>query len=370
MPQARVVIDATPLLYRRTGIGRFTWMLIRSLVDLAPPLDLMLFGRRLGGEPIQRMAEGLPARRLRLPRATEPAIRALGLVELLCRGDLYHATDFYLPMRSKRTNVVATVHDTIFLARPEAMVDHARLARWVPDFVRGCRRLIAPSESARLDIEKHLGFPRERIDIVHPGVERSLFHAGGGKESARERLRARMGLHRPFFLAVSCSTGRKNTAFLLDAYRALAQNAPANDLVLVWNPPPEVRSRYSRGTGADSIHFLGQQPDDMLADLYRGATALVFPSLYEGFGLPVLEAMACGTPVICSNSSSLPEIGGDAALYIDPEAESTLVRALEICESEPHRLATMSRLGIARANQFSWERCARETADVYERCLG
>jgi len=365
----RVVIDATPLLYRRTGIGRLTDMLIQTMSQMQLSFDVTLFGRRLLGPSLRDLSPAFKCRRVRLPRRAERFIENARVVEMLCRGDLYHATDFYLPIRPGSANTLATIHDTIFLAQPEAMVDHRRLAEWVPDFVRGCRRLIAPSAATRLDIEKHLGFPRERIDVVHLGVERRLFHPGAGRERARDRLQTSLGLRRPFFLSVSCSTGRKNTTFLLRAYRSLLENQPANDLVLVWDPPPEVRAEYSAMESSSRIHFVGRQPDDVLVDLYRAASALVFPSLYEGFGLPVLEAMACGAPVIVSKVSSLPEIAGEEALYIDPRDESTLVRALELCENEPERLARMSRHGIARSAQFSWERCARETVAVYERCL-
>lgn len=369
MHRRRVVIDATPLLYRRTGIGRLTAMLIGALADLELPWELVLFGRRLLGRGLRQLGTGLRSRQLRMPRRAESLIRELRLVELLCRGDLYHATDFYLPMRPDRANVIATVHDVIFLAEPEKMIDHARLAGWAPNFARGCRRLIAPSEYSKRDIEAYLGFPADRIDVVYPGVERALFHPGRGRSHAREVLEARLGLRRPYFLAVSCSLGRKNTKMLLDAYATLRRNGPDNDLVLVWDPPPEIRSAYSEGDLAGRVHFVGRQSDQALAELYRGATALVFPSLYEGFGMPILEAMASGTPVVYSSSSSIPEVAGGVGLSIDPRDEATLVRALEICENEPDRLARFAERGMVHAAQFTWERCARDTAAAYARCL-
>jgi glycosyltransferase involved in cell wall biosynthesis len=176
-------------------------------------------------------------------------------------------------------------------------------------------------------------------------------------------------LERPFLLAVSCSIGRKNTRLLLEAYAKLQRNDPTNDLVLAWNPPPEIRETYARGELADRIHFVGRLPDDVLVGLYQSATALVFPSLYEGFGLPVAEAMACGTPVLTSRSSSMPEVGGDAAIYFDPRDEASLLSALERCETDPNAMQVLAKSGVKQAAKFTWERCAEETVRSYLRCL-
>jgi glycosyltransferase involved in cell wall biosynthesis len=363
----RVVLDATPLLYTRTGIGRVTAMLIQAMNGMELPFELVLFGRRLGGARLRELLPGLRSHRLRLPRKAESVIRDLRLVELLCRGDLYHATDFYLPVRTR--SVVATFHDTIFLANPERMVDHARLRKWVPRFVKQCRRVITVSQHSKRDITAHLGVPPEQIDVVYPGVDHAVFWPSHDPEATREKLPPGLIGRRPYFLAVSCSLGRKNTRLLLDAYARLVRNDPRNDLVLVWSPPPEIRAKYTAGPLADRVHFIGRQPDQVLADLYRCATALVFPSLYEGFGLPVAEAMACGAPVISSCSSSMPEVGGEAALYIDPRDAGSLEAALEKLEQVAQLAADLSRQSIARAAHFTWERAARETALSYTRAL-
>ncbi len=144
---------------------------------------------------------------------------------------------------------------------------------------------------------------------------------------------------------------------------------PENDLVLLWNPPAGIKERYSSGNRPERVHFIGRQPDETLADLYRCATALVFPSLYEGFGLPVLEAMSCGCPVIASGTSSVPEAGGEAAIYIDPQDVTSLVKALEAFENDDANTLALSQQGLLQAAQFSWERCGCETLQVYERCL-
>jgi glycosyltransferase involved in cell wall biosynthesis len=139
--------------------------------------------------------------------------------------------------------------------------------------------------------------------------------------------------------------------------------------VLLWDAPPEIRECYGRGQLAERIHFLPRQPDSALRDLYCGATALLYPSLYEGFGLPVLEAMSCGCPVVTSNTTSLPEVAGGAAIYVDPRDATSLVAAMESFENGSANAAGLRVKGLDRASMFSWDRAARETLEVYRRCL-
>ena len=364
----RVVIDATPLLYTANGIGRMTRMVIEAVVDGGSSYDVVLFGRRLRGPRLKDLGLRAKAVHLRLPRAGEGIMKDLNLVEVLCRGDLYHATDFYLPLE-RPERALATIYDLIFLMQPETMVDHARLAKWAPRFARRCRRIITISESSKADIVNRLDIDPGRVHVTYPGVDRDLFCPSTDYEGLSKRIGTLLGLPRPFFLGVSCSEGRKNTPLLLDAYERLWRNDPRNDLVLVWDPPAGVRERYGSPGLAQRIHFIGRQSDDVLADLYRSATALVFPSLCEGFGLPILEAMSCGCPVIASGTSSMPEVAGEAAMYIDPRDVTSLTKALEAFENGDAEIRKFQRRGLARAARFSWERCGRETLEVYERCL-
>lgn len=360
----RIVIDATPLLYPQSGIGRATHMLIATLLEIGCDYEIVLFGRRMQGKRLKQAGFGLKTIHMRLPRASEAIIRKMRLVELFCRGDLYHATDFYMPLKNA-SQAVATIHDLIFLIEPEKMVDHARLSRWVPAFARECRGIITCSEFSKRDITKQLGIDAEKIHVIYWGVDRTVFNAERDMQLVKRRLMRLLDFDRPYFLTVSCSTGRKNTPFLLSAYARLLKNNPANDLVVVWDPPEEIRRQYSLGEFARRIHFIGRQREEDLSDLYTGATALVFPSLYEGFGLPVLEAMSCGTPVIVSNSSSLPEAGGSAAIYIDPRSERNLIAALEAFENSDTSIQGSHEKSLLQASKFSWERCARETLAVY-----
>jgi len=343
-------------------------MTIESILAVGYDYDIMLYGRRLQGGRLKDLANGLKSIHLRLPRGAERFIRAGHLIEGLTRGDLFHATDFYMPL-GKKSKAVATIHDLIFLKEIEYMVDHQRLARWVPEFANNCKRIITISNFSKQEIVEALQVDPAKIDVTYPGVDQNLFHPQADEEKLRIRLASTLGLNRPYFLSVSCYTGRKNTPFLLDAYAKLLPNHPFNDLALVWNPPKEIREAYSAPAFNNRIHFVGRQPDEALRDLYCGATALVFPSLYEGFGLPILEAMSCGTPVITSRISSMPEVGGDAAIYIDPHDGESLVAALEKFEDNCSGYQALRDASLRQAKNFSWERCARETLGTYARCF-
>jgi glycosyltransferase involved in cell wall biosynthesis len=364
----RIVIDATPLLYTPTGIGRTTRMLIAALLEIGCDYELVLFGRRLQGKRLSDVCFGLKTTHLRLPRASEWIIQKARLIELLCKGDLYHATDFYMPLE-RADRAVATIHDLIFLIEPEKMVDHARLSRWVPDFARRCRGIITCSEFSKADIVNQLGINPNKVHVIYWGVDRKTFNTAKAERLVKRKLNTMLGFDRPYFLAVSCSTGRKNTPLLLSSYAQLLKNSPANDLVLAWDAPEEICRQYNSGEFAERIHFIGRRGDGDLSDLYRGATALVFPSLYEGFGLPVLEAMSCGAPVIVSNSTSLPEVGGSAAVYIDPCSKESLVSKLEAFENNDATIQGLREKVINQASQFSWKKCAHETLEVYAECL-
>lgn len=364
----RIVIDATPLLYTETGIGRVTRSLINEIRAINTDFDIRLFARRFEGEALRNLISDMRVTHLRLPRSAEYFIKALHLVELNCRGDLYHATDFYLPL-AKPERCVATLHDMIFMAQPEQMVDHQRLREWVPDFVKKCRRLIAVSEFSKQDAVRLLDIDPARIDVVYNGVDSDVFYPEPDSDELRQLAALLTGTQNPFFLAVSCSTGRKNTSLLLDVYGEFLSHHPRHDLVLVWNPPEEVRARVATFRYAERIHFTGRVDDRGLRCLYNRASAVLYPSLYEGFGLPVVEAMSCGTSVITSHNSSLPEVGGDAAIYVDPVDRNSIHRVLELFENNPGLPAELHEKNIRQAARFSWNRCARETLAVYRRCL-
>ncbi len=366
----RIAIDATPLLFPGTGVWRVTLALLETLLRLDAPYEFVLLARRFRGGRGTTQVAGHPIRRFRLPRAAADWVRGLGLTEWRAGADLYHATDHYLPL-ADATRAIATIHDMIFLIAPEKHFekDHTYFAERVPEFARKCRRIIAISEHTRRDIVERLRIPEERIDVIPWAVDRGAFCPGADAAALRARLHEMHGITTPYFFAVSCSEGRKNTPRLLEAYARLAEKNPAHQLVVRWNPPRDMRAKYQRGNLARLVRFIGPVDDAGLADLYRGATAMAFPSLYEGFGLPILEAMSCGTPAITSRNSSLEEVGGDAARYVDPLSVDSILEALSDFENDAPAVRGLREKGLAQADTFSWERTARMTLDAYKRSL-
>jgi glycosyltransferase involved in cell wall biosynthesis len=367
----RVAIDATPLLYTANGIGRTTRALVEGVLRASErdEMDVVLFGRRLSGAALaQRVPGAGQTVHLRLPRKAEWLIGKLGLIEWTCGADLYHATDFYSPLNRPQDSL-ATMHDVIFLRNPEPMVDHVRLARWAGAFARQARGVITCSHWCKQDIVRTLGVDPAKIHVTYWGVDRQLFRPEPDRAALGQRLKSSVNVAGPYFLAVSCSTSRKNTPRLLAAYEHLLPDHPANQLILVWDAPPEIRQRYAVQQEQGRIRFIGRVNDQLLRDLYCGATAMLFPSLDEGFGLPVLEAMACGTPVITSNRTCLPEIAGGAAVLVNPEDQPALVSAMARFESGDPALAELPQKGLARAAEFTWDRCLQQTLGVYRQAL-
>ncbi|MDF7823987.1 glycosyltransferase family 1 protein [Pontiellaceae bacterium B12227] len=353
-----VVLDGTPFLFPGAGVGRVTQTLVETMAQQLPGnLSLRLYARCLRGKTLR--CPGLPMTRLRLPKSLEPAMAKVQLIERLVPGDLYHATDHYLPMNHPH-NAVVTIHDLLFMIRPNPNFSiHAIQRRLVPPFVKACRHVIVISEQTKKDVMKHLLVPEEQITVIPWAVDETFFTP----PEITGFMPGFLPVSEPYFLAVGCNTERKNTPRLLEAYCRSGARSP---LVLAWNPPNDIREKYASNK---SIHFIGRVTEEQLRDLYRSALALVYPSLYEGFGLPALEAMACGCPVITSNTTSLPEVGGDAVLYIDPENTDSIAHEMKALEESAELQDALQKKGYEQVKRFSWKKTAQATMNVYSQCL-
>lgn len=362
----KVVIDATSLFFPVTGVARVTQTLLNHLLDRDLDMDLCLYSRvakkRLRTPPFA----GHRHYHFPLPQRFERWMERCQLVERLTGADLFHATDHYMAL-GRPDRAVVTVHDVIFLVHPEQrMTVHAYQQQVVPRFVRHSRRIICPSQHSKDDLVKHLDIDPDRIDVIPWGLDHHAFRPPDPGQTAPAFIEDLVGPTPRYFLSVNCSEGRKNSPRVIEAYRRLLRDDPDNHLVLVWRDPGAVRTQCE---DIDRIHFVQDLTDDALRALYQYATAMVYPSLYEGFGLPVLEAMACACPVVTSNSTSLPDVGGDAALYVDPEDSEALYRTLVQFENDSALCQTLGAKGLARAKDFTWETCARRTLETYSRCL-
>ncbi|MEZ4593131.1 MAG: glycosyltransferase family 1 protein [Chloroflexota bacterium] len=283
------------------------------------------------------------------------------------RVNLLHSMAFVTPLFS-RCPAVITVYDLSFYHFPERFpaLQRLYLSSQTRRSCQRARRIITISESSRQDVHRFLGVPLERIDVVVPGVD-SVYQPLPPDVVAA--FKQKQALDR-FVLHVGTLQPRKNIPVLIEAFAR--QNDPALKLVLVggkgWLYDEIFRQVQALGL-EERVVFTGYVPDDDLPLWYNAAELLVFPSVYEGFGLPVVEAMACGTPVIASNSSSIPEAVGEAGLLFAPNDVETLAEQITAVLTNPTLKDTLRQQGLAHAQTFSWARAGWETAVVYQRAL-
>lgn len=289
-------------------------------------------------------------------------------------AEVFHSPYAPLPpiVRTPAQARVITVHDVIPLKHPEFCRESGvrTMERIVRSIDPSRDVAIVPSRHTRDDLLDLVPLPAERVRVVPWAADPHLFHAQtppATQESVRERHGIPPG---PYFLSVSTLEPRKNFAHLIRAFCRLQEEHPAEpaSLVLVGSRgwlEDEIFRTAEAAPFRQRIVITGRVPDDELAALYSAATAFVYVSLYEGFGLPVLEAMQCGAPVVASKTTSVPEVCGTAGLLVDPTSQDEIVQALRLVQSEPERARAMREASLERATRFSWQRAAEETIDAF-----
>lgn len=281
--------------------------------------------------------------------------------------DLVHVPFNFLPIMKCRT--VVTIHDLGFLRVPHVYTrgERLRMRMLTRLAARYADHVITGSEFSKRDIVEEYGLSPERVSVAPSAVDRALFRPLAAAE--RAAAGRRLGLPEQYLLFVGVIQARKNLGVLIDALATLRARAwPDMQLVLVgrqaFRAGDVVRRARERGVAAAVMHP-GVVSDADLVALYNGARAFVFPSLFEGFGIPVLEAMSCGCPVVSSNATSLPEVYGDAALTFDPTDADALVARLEEVLGDPALGQRLAQRGVERAAQFSWDRTAAAVREAY-----
>jgi glycosyltransferase involved in cell wall biosynthesis len=291
-------------------------------------------------------------------------------VDLLAgQADLFHGPSFTLP--PSRMPGLLTVHDLSFVRYPQGA--HPPLLAWlskaVPRSLRRARHVLADSQNTRLDLIELMQLPPERITVVGAGVDERFRRVADPGLLAAVRVRYR--LPGRFILGMSTLEPRKNFTGLIAAFNRLAADRNHPDLHLViaggkgWNYEP-IFAAAEASPFRVRIHFPGFVADDDLPALYSLAELFAFPSHYEGFGIPVLEAMGCGTPVVCADNSSLPEVAGDAALLVKATDTDALADALDRLLTDLPRRERLVSLGFQQARRFTWAAAARRLLGVYE----
>jgi glycosyltransferase involved in cell wall biosynthesis len=356
--------------FRRAGIHHYISQSLSHLPSNERGTQIILYGRHIA-EP------KIPGRRL-MVHSRWPTERPLGRIvweqfawPWLARRhrlDLLHGMAFVTPVLSPCPTVV-TVYDLSFVRFPERFPAMQRLylASQTARSCRHARRVIAISESTRADVHRFYKVSMESIDVVHPGVDEGFRQLPAAEVAS---FRQREGLPERFILHVGTLQPRKNVPLLLDAL-AKVKN-PSVQLFLVGGKGwlyDEIFDRVHTLGLQERVHFAGYVADGDLPLWYNAATLLIFPSVYEGFGMPVVEAMACGTPVIAANTSSIPEATGGAAQMFDPYDSAELADRIVAVLDDPHMAATMREQGLLQARRFSWERTGQETAAIYRKAL-
>jgi glycosyltransferase involved in cell wall biosynthesis len=285
------------------------------------------------------------------------------------RVDLFHAPHYVVP-RLVPCPYVVTIHDCIHLRFPQYLPN-----RLAPIYARtmmrlaagGARRVLTVSQASKADIVRYLGTPADQVEVIYNAPDERISAPPSPEEITRAR--DRFLLTAPFILYTGNIKPHKNLDRLIEAYAELRRRGIEDHKLLIIGDEvsryPNLRRLVHRFQLHQHVRFLGFVPDATLAALYRLAAVFVFPSLYEGFGLPPLEAMAAGAPVVTSNVSSLPEVVGDAALLIDPTSPHAIADAIAQVLSNPALRDDLVRRGLARAQTFSWARSAARVHEVY-----
>lgn len=367
----RIGIDARLVHYHQAGIGQYILRLTDALATLDHENEYYLFQSRKDHTRLVR-TPNFHRRVLWTPSHHRFERWAMSAEILPHPLDVFHSPDFIPPQRTRARNVI-TVHDLAFLLYPRFLTpEAARYYGQVDPASRSAAHIIAVSQSTKRDITRLLGVPDDKVSVIYEAANPKARPMD--KTIAKQHVRGKYGIDKDFILFVSTIEPRKNLPTLLAAYSKLRdQYKSSAPLVIAGSKgwlTEDVDLAVSKYNLADRVCFLGSVPSQELEYLYNAARVFALPSFYEGFGLPPLEAMSSGTPVVVSNVSSLPEVVGDAGLLEDPNDVEGWTVALNRVLTDDKLYAELSAKSLKRAQHFSWERAARETLNVYRQVAG
>ena len=355
----RIVLDVTPLSHLRTGIGNYMLGMLGGLAEAAGARHELVLFAPTGPRNIARLRqalEGIPGERKLIVVPPPSTIwrrlwsrtQKLAVERVVGRLDVFHFSDWMYPPQRDGVRTT-TVHDLIPLHHPEWVNSRTRELH-VPKYhhaARTCDVIFANSQFTAADVATTLGYPRERIAVAYPGIH-PRFDADGPTAD----------MNGPYLFTTATIEPRKNLETLLEAFALARARRPELQLVIAGAGPTLDR---------DGVRALGYVGDDELPPLYRGAEAFLFPSLFEGFGIPVVEAMACGTPAVVSSHPSLDEASDDAAVRVEPCDPEAIVTGIEQALAQRESLVPR---GLEHARRFSWLACGEAILRGYEQARG
>jgi alpha-1,3-rhamnosyl/mannosyltransferase len=359
----KILVDATSLLLRSAGVKTQVWHWIRAMRQAGSGHEITAFPW------ITDIGELNHAASVYGPFGTIPRLGMLAFLNLpgnpcmdaVTRGvDVFHASNM-VRNPPARTAITATIHDLTCRIMPEFHTSaNIRADEYYAERILvPARGIIAVSESSKRDAVRELGLEADRIEVIYPGIDERFFEAMPERST------------KPYVLFVSTIEPRKNVDTLLDAWMQLTPDMrDAHDLVIAGPAGWKSSQTMSRIRTATGVRYEGYVPESRLPGLTAGATAFAFPSLYEGFGFPPVQAMAAGVPTIVSNVSSLPEVTGDSALLVDPRSPADLASALSRILTSPTLRADLSKRGREHAARFTWDACARRSLRFFETVAG
>ena len=365
----KVAINCRSFLTKQpTGIGRYAYHLVKSLAAVDQENDYQLYAR----PGLFRNVNGLL--RCKAQNFTLCSDRfGRGPAAVLKKPDLYHEPSPGPWEAPTGVPAVVTVHDVIIKAYPQG---HTRETidsgeRYFKDIVRNAAKIICCSQNTRNDLQNYFSVPPGKMAMVYQGVDKEIFYPLGEDERpAAEKMIKDAGVDRDYLLSVGTIEPRKNLVNVIRAFHLLKTGGKFNGRLVVVGMKGWLHSDVGKVVSElgleREILFLGYVPDRLLRYLYTGARAFVFPSFYEGFGFPIVEAFCCEVPVVTSDRSACPEIAADAALTVDPGDEVKIAAATEQILEDPGLCADLIRKGRQRAEDFDFRKTAQETLNIYK----
>lgn len=382
----RIAFDCSLVPGQRGGVGQYSYQLARAFSRVDADNTYTLFVLAHAGRKINVLKLGLPdegnfrvvVKKTPVPFQLMRFMRGLPVLKPHAReymlgrieADIVHSNSFIVPeFKGSGKRVVVTVYDTSVMSHPEChrKFNIMHCVRGITEAVKRADAIIAISEHTKRDIIKYFNAPEDLITVTHLAAGPEYHEVRD--PAALASVRARYDLPENYVLFVGSLEPRKNIKTLLKAYSVVPARLRKEFPLVIAGAKGWLNSDIPslvEGLGIkESVRFTGYIDGHDISAVYSGASVFAYPSLYEGFGLPILEAMSCGAPVITSNTSSMPEVAGDAARLVDPLNAEELASALEAVLDNEGLRAEMKKKGLVRAASFSWDRCARETLEVY-----